>query len=88
MRKISVWGLEKNIKRDERRAILERLGGSTHSVEFEATMLRGRRLDKAKIERWKKREGLSSGGPQTRLAPSSGKLLRSHDEVQITDRGR
>ncbi|PMD57804.1 uncharacterized protein K444DRAFT_24743 [Hyaloscypha bicolor E] len=64
---ISEWGFEKNVKRDERRAILERLGTTARAVDFQATMLRGRRLDKAKIERWRKRDGI--GGGSSRKGP-------------------
>jgi hypothetical protein len=42
-------------------------------VEFEPKTLRGRRLDKAKIARWKKREEIISGESRTENARSSGK---------------
>jgi hypothetical protein len=58
LRRISEWGFEKNVKKDERRASLESLDEVANEGEFEAMMLRGRRLDKAKLERWRKREGL------------------------------
>jgi hypothetical protein len=87
MRKISEWGFEKNIKRSERLAILERLGAGAHAAEFETRMLRGRKLDKAKIERWKKREGLSGGGSQIGLTHSSGSpVLQGHNAVQVANR--
>ncbi|KAE9362669.1 hypothetical protein N431DRAFT_525010 [Stipitochalara longipes BDJ] len=69
-RRVKEWGLEKNVKQDERRAILESLGYGMKEEDFEARKLRGRRLDKAKIERWKKREGLDT---QTGFVRSSGK---------------
>jgi hypothetical protein len=72
LRRISEWGLQKNIKRDERRTILESLGESVKEVEFEPKTLRGRRLDKAKIARWKKREDMISGESRTTIANSSG----------------
>jgi hypothetical protein len=51
--RISAWGLEKNIKRDERQSIIEglkalRLNTSTYKTKE----VRGRRLDKAKLKRW------------------------------------
>jgi hypothetical protein len=73
LRRISEWGLQKNIKRDERRTILESLGDTVKEVEFEPKTLRGRRLDKAKIARWKKREERISGGSRTRIANGLGK---------------
>jgi tetratricopeptide (TPR) repeat protein len=73
LRRISEWGFEKNVKRDERRAILEKLGGGAKEGEFEATLWRGRRLDKAKIERWRKREGLSGNESQMAHEDISGK---------------
>jgi hypothetical protein len=73
LRRISEWGLQKNTKRDERRTILENLGDSVKEVEFEPKTLRGRRLDKAKIARWKKREEIISGESRTENARSSGK---------------
>ena len=74
LRRISEWGFEKNVKKDERRAILESLDEVANEGEFEAMMLRGRRLDKAKLERWRKREGLVGGASQNALADTLGKL--------------
>jgi hypothetical protein len=73
LRRISEWGLQKNTKRDERRTILESLDDAVGEVEFEPTTLRGRRLDKAKIARWRKREEDISGESRTGIANSSGK---------------
>ena len=73
LRRISEWGFQKNIKRDERRTILESLGDTVKEVEFEPKILKGRRLDKAKIARWKKREEMISAESRTRIANSSGK---------------
>jgi len=70
LRRIKEWGFEKNVKRDERRAILKSIGDDVKEGDFEERKLGGRRLDKAKIERWKKREGLDT---QARLVRSSGK---------------
>ncbi|KAH8765260.1 hypothetical protein F5882DRAFT_383150 [Hyaloscypha sp. PMI_1271] len=67
LRRAKEWGFEKNVKKEERRAILETVDGEG---EFEERMLRGRRLDKAKLERWRKREGIVGGGFQNRPADS------------------
>jgi hypothetical protein len=82
LRRISEWGFEKNVKKDERRAILESLGEVANEGEFEVMMLRGRRLDKAKLERWRKRDGLFSGASHNGLADTLGRLA-GHDEVQL-----
>lgn len=84
LRRISEWGIQKNIKRDERRTILDSLGDAVKEVEFEPKTLRGRRLDKAKIARWKKREEMISGesrpGIANRSETSDGELnLRGGD---------
>jgi hypothetical protein len=52
--------MEKNFKRDERRSIID--GLKTHGVNvatFENRDMRRRRPDKAKLERWMKRESAS-----------------------------
>jgi hypothetical protein len=51
--------------------------------EFKAEISRGRRLDKAKIKRWRKREETGAIGFQTRVASSPGKLaiLQALNEV-------
>lgn len=72
LRRVKEWGFEKNVKRDERRAILKSLDDGVKEGDFEARKLRGRRLDRAKIERWKKREGLDT---QAGFACSSGKSV-------------
>lgn len=82
-----MWGFEKNVKREERRAILDNLDGEMNAVEFEARTIRGRRLDKAKIERWRKREGIGYGGSKTGLAPAPSRLpFHGLDDVQIADK--
>jgi tetratricopeptide (TPR) repeat protein len=50
--RISGWGFEKNVKKNERRAIIEHLGPELGNVEFELQTLRGRKLDAAKLNRW------------------------------------
>ncbi|PMD24378.1 hypothetical protein NA56DRAFT_35355 [Hyaloscypha hepaticicola] len=54
--RISRWGFEKNVKKNERRAIIEHFGPELGKVEFEAQTLRGRKLDEAKLNRWMKLE--------------------------------
>jgi hypothetical protein len=70
LRRAKEWGFEKNVKKEERRAILETVDGEG---QFEERMLRGRRLDKAKLERWRKREGIIGGGFQNGPADTSSK---------------
>ena len=53
--------------------------------EFEPRLLKGRKLDKAKIERWKKRDGIVGGGSQNEAARSSGKLA-CYDEIPLLTR--
>lgn len=77
LRRISEWGIQKNIKRDERRTILDSLGDAVKEVEFEPKTLRGRRLDKAKIARWKKREETISGETRPGIAHRSGRATSS-----------
>jgi Clr5 domain len=68
LRKAKEWGFEKNVRKEERMAILETIDGEG---QFEERILRGRKLDKAKIERWRKREQAEdhwcSGPPTLRL---------------------
>ncbi|PMD53854.1 uncharacterized protein K444DRAFT_131084 [Hyaloscypha bicolor E] len=68
LRRAKEWGFEKNVKKEERRAILETVDGEG---QLEERMLRGRRLDKAKLERWRKREGIVGGGSQNGPADTS-----------------
>jgi hypothetical protein len=70
LRRAKEWGFEKNVKKEERRAILETVEGEGR---FEERILRGRRLDKAKLERWRKREGIDGGGFQNGPADTSSK---------------
>lgn len=56
LRKITEWGFEKNVKRQERQAIVTRQQQGRPVGET----IRGRKLDKAKIKRWKKRDGIDS----------------------------
>jgi tetratricopeptide (TPR) repeat protein len=61
LRKVKEWGFEKNVKSEERRRILESVEGDG---QLEERFLRGRRLNKAKIERWRKREGMIVGSAE------------------------
>jgi hypothetical protein len=53
--RISAWGFEKNIKKSERREIVERLGSELENSDV-AVHLRGRLFDKAKLNRWRRRD--------------------------------
>ncbi|KAE8452714.1 hypothetical protein EG329_013973 [Mollisiaceae sp. DMI_Dod_QoI] len=73
--RISEWGFEKNVKQRERRAILEAFTAETNTGDFETRMFRGRKLDEAKIKRWKKKEDIGCrpcSGSQIGHAKSSG----------------
>jgi hypothetical protein len=54
------------VKTIDRRAILRSLGCGSNEVELDKKIIRGRRLDRAKLERWKKIERIASGGCQDR----------------------
>jgi tetratricopeptide (TPR) repeat protein len=58
--RISQWGFEKNVKKNERRAIIEQLDPELEKVEIEARTLRGRTLDAAKLNRWMRLEKVTS----------------------------
>jgi hypothetical protein len=58
--RISQWGFEKNVKKNERRAIIEYFGPELGKVEIEARTLRGRTLDAAKLNRWMRLEKVTS----------------------------
>jgi len=57
-RRISSWGLGKNIKRSDRKTIIEGVRSELEpkAASFETRELRGRRLDKAKFKRWMRKE--------------------------------
>ncbi|KAN0099958.1 hypothetical protein V8E51_013733 [Hyaloscypha variabilis] len=69
-RRVKAWGFEKNIKREERKMILQTIGDGVLEGEFEAKVFRGRRLDKAKIG-WRKRDGLVGHGSRNEIAETS-----------------
>ena len=79
LHRISGWGYEKNVKKDERRAIIERLGPEVESLG--ETMLRGRRIDKAKLNRWMKLEKSSN-----ETSPTSEVLENSSGNPSSLDR--
>ncbi|CZR68631.1 uncharacterized protein PAC_18530 [Phialocephala subalpina] len=58
LRKLASWGFEKNVKRHERRAIITSEAQGFHLGQ----KYRGRRLDAAKLRRWRKREGIGADG--------------------------
>lgn len=60
--RISGWGFEKNVKKNERRTIIRHLGPELGKVGFEALKLRGRTLDEAKLNRWMKLEKVTFEG--------------------------
>lgn len=49
---ISGWGFEKNIKKDERRKIIQQLGSEVHNAKFAPQNFKGRQLHKTKLNRW------------------------------------
>jgi hypothetical protein len=57
-RRISSWGLGKNVKHRERQTIIEELRSELEvtAVGFETRELRGRKLDTAKLKRWMREE--------------------------------
>ncbi|KAE8444779.1 hypothetical protein EG329_014239 [Mollisiaceae sp. DMI_Dod_QoI] len=67
LRKITEWGFKKNIQRSERQAILacEEQGRPISQT------IQGRKLDKAKLSRWKKRDGVPSASTlQESISPT------------------
>lgn len=54
--RISGWGFEKNVKRDERRAIIEQLGTGEEKADFDPRTIKGRTLDATKLNRWMRME--------------------------------
>ncbi|KAE9362850.1 hypothetical protein N431DRAFT_551067 [Stipitochalara longipes BDJ] len=59
--RISGWRFEKNVKKDERRAIIDSLAPGKGNVEIEPQTLKGRILDAAKLNRWMQLEKTTSG---------------------------
>jgi hypothetical protein len=53
---ISGWGFEKNIKKNERRKIIQQLGPEVHNPQFVPQNLKGRQLHKTKLNRWMRTE--------------------------------
>jgi len=60
--RISTWGFEKNVKRAERGAIIDRLDSELQSADA-SVRLNGRRLDKSKLDRWRREDKREAGGP-------------------------
>jgi len=57
---ISGWGFEKNIKKDERRKIIQQLGSEAHNLQFAPRNFKGRQLHKTKLNRWMRAERASA----------------------------
>lgn len=75
---ISGWGFEKNVKKGERRALIERLGAKIGKLDVASQVHRGRKLDKAKLNRWMRLENSSPNGSVVRddqVSDHSGKLV-------------
>jgi hypothetical protein len=68
---ISGWGFEKNIKKDERRKIIQQLGLELHNAEFAPQNFKGRQLHKTKLNRWMRIEKATAG-----KSPDSDVLLQ------------
>ena len=86
--RISGWGFEKNVKKNERRAIINNLGPGLGKVEFEAQVLKGRTLDEAKLNRWMKLEKVTfeeSLVANNELASVPGKFHFYSDSVYLTE---
>jgi tetratricopeptide (TPR) repeat protein len=86
--RISGWRFEKNVKKNERRAIIEHLGPELGKVEFEAQTLRGRILDAAKLNRWMQLEKVTFEEPlveNNKVACVPGKFCFYSDLVYLAD---
>jgi tetratricopeptide (TPR) repeat protein len=86
--RISRWGFEKNVKKNERRAIIEHLGPELGRVEFKAQTLRGRTLDAAKLNRWMQLEKVTfeeSLVENNEVACVPGKFYFYSDLVYLAD---
>ena len=85
LRRIKEWGLEKNVKGDERRAILRKLDEEAENWELGAKKLRGRKLDRAKIERWRKREHANGACRSSSDAVQAGKKDENVEDITHHD---
>jgi hypothetical protein len=63
---ISGWGFEKNVKKGERRALIERLGAQIGTSDIASEVHRGRKLDRTKLKRWIRLENSVSNGSLVR----------------------
>ncbi|PMD62968.1 uncharacterized protein K444DRAFT_661992 [Hyaloscypha bicolor E] len=78
---ISGWGFEKNIKKDERRKIIQQLGSEVHNAEFAPQNFKGRQLHKTKLNRWMRIEKATaekSSGKDVLLQEVSASGMPSH----------
>jgi hypothetical protein len=56
--RISGWGLEKNVKRDERRELILKLSHELQNPDYLPQNLRGRIIHKGKLNRWRRQENM------------------------------
>jgi hypothetical protein len=56
--RISEWGFEKNVKKDERRELIQKLGHELQNPDYSPQNLRGRTIDKGKLNRWMRQENM------------------------------
>jgi hypothetical protein len=56
--RISGWGFEKNIKKNERRELIQKLSHELRDPDYMAQNLRGRKIDKEKLNRWMRKENM------------------------------
>jgi hypothetical protein len=78
--KISEWGLGKNMKDNEMRAIVQSLSHRKFDGRDGAIKVRGHQVDPAKIRRWQKRQGRMKDAVQLfPNRPAAGKSSRLSD---------
>lgn len=87
---ISGWGFEKNVKKSERRALIERHGAKIGEPDVASQVHRGRKLDKAKLNRWIRLENSLPNGSIVRdnqvsdqVSDHSGKLVPGIELVVV-----
>jgi hypothetical protein len=56
--RILVWGFEKNVKKDERRELIQKLSHELQNPDYSPQNLRGRTLHKEKLNRWMRQENM------------------------------
>ncbi|CZR68630.1 uncharacterized protein PAC_18529 [Phialocephala subalpina] len=68
--KLKAWGYQKNVKCHERRAII---AGGSELINTIGTTFRGRKFDKAKLNRWRRREKTQRGKNRAQATASEGR---------------